>query len=51
MTSFSINAILGTHTYEDNDEAFGTENLKSERYPLQKIKARKLTDTDEDEGL
>ncbi len=49
MSSFSINAILGTRSYEDSD-AFDTQNLKSESYPLQTTKARKLTDTDDDEG-
>lgn len=51
MSSFSINAILGTRPYEEN-QRFDAENLKGDSYPLQKIKARKLTDTDdEDEGV
>jgi hypothetical protein len=50
MSSFSINAILGTRTYEDS-QAFDTQNLKSESYPIQKTKPRRLTDTDDDEGV
>ena len=51
MSSFSINAILGTRPYEES-ERFDAEHLKGDSYPLQKIKARKLTDTDdEDEGV
>lgn len=50
MSSFSINAILGTRTYEDS-QAFDTQNLKSESYPTQKTKPRRLTDTDDDEGV
>lgn len=49
MSSFSINAILGTRNYEDN-EVYGTQNMKNESYSIQKSKARKLTDTD-DEGV
>ena len=51
MSSFSINAILGTRPYEES-ERYNAENLKGDSYPVQKIKARKLTDTDdEDEGM
>ena len=51
MSSFSINAILGTRPYEES-ERYNADNLKGDSYPVQKIKARKLTDTDdEDEGM
>lgn len=48
MNSFSINAILGTGNYGDG-ETFHPQNVKSESYPVQNIKARKLTDTDDDD--
>lgn len=50
MNSFSINAILGTDTYDDS-ETFGSQNMKSECCPGQQAKTRKLIDTDDDEGV